>query len=272
MMDATKTGISETYSGSGLLSITRNELDPTVITYSTTGTTITGAADSLLKTEAEDPTTLPTMQAGGGINVKYLRLDGYRVADTGTFTILDGTTSETTALVTRFFTPAGQQYEGAHFMSATGGSDSSLPTIELHGNFKIPEDGSTIEATYGDLSEYYEADQEYESGTVLVFGGEKEVTTTSTLADTRVAGVVSTASSFKMNMDCPGTKALLALAGRVPCKIIGTVSKGDMVCTSTTPGYACRADNPGFGTIVGKSLVDKTTPEPGVIEVAVGRL
>jgi len=122
------------------------------------------------------------------------------------------------------------------------------------------------------LSEYYEADQEYESGTVLIFGGNKEITTTTTLADSRVAGIVSTASSFQMNGDCPGTKVLLALTGRVPCKFIGTISKGDMVCTSSTPGYACRADNPAFGTIIGKSLVDKTTLEPGVIEVAVGRL
>lgn len=273
MQTVVQKGVADAFSGSGLLQKTVDPLDPTSITYSTTSVTSTGAAGSLIQTEAASGLpTLTTMQSGGGINVKYLKLDNYRVADTGTFTILAGTTSETTALVTRLFSPAGQEYEGAHFMSATGGSDSTLPTIEMHGNFKIPADGSSVESTYGDLSEYYETDQEYESGTVLVFGGANEVTTTSTLADPRVAGVVSTSSSFKMNMDCPGTKVLLALTGRVPCKFIGTVNKGDMVCTSSTPGYACRADNPAMGTIIGKSLVNKDTAEAGIIEVAVGRL
>lgn len=273
MKTVVEKGVATAFSGSGLLQKTVNPLDPTDITYSTTSVTSTGVAGALIQTEAASGApTLTTMQGGGGIDIKYLKLDTYRVMDTGTFTIFSGTAIEQTALVTRLFTPAGQQYEGAHFISATGGSDSSLPLIELHGNFNLPDDGSTLVSTYGDLSEYYEADQEYESGTVLIFGGNKEITTTTTLADSRVAGIVSTASSFQMNGDCPGTKVLLALTGRVPCKFIGTISKGDMVCTSSTPGYACRADNPAFGTIIGKSLVDKTTLEPGVIEVAVGRL
>ena len=56
-----------------------------------------------------------------------------------------------------------------------------------------------FEATYADLAEYYEGDVEYEVGTVLVFGGDKEVTTTDTKGDTRVAGVVSDLSAYTMN-------------------------------------------------------------------------
>ena len=52
--------------------------------------------------------------------------------------------------------------------------------------------GHTVEATYADLAERYEADTEYEPGTVVIFGGDKEITTTDTPADYRVAGVIST--------------------------------------------------------------------------------
>jgi len=132
---------------------------------------------------------------------------------------------------------------------------------------------STFSATYGaDLAEYYRADEEYDSGTVLVFGGDREVTTSNIESDTRVAGVVSSISAFKMGTGIEGPRALLALAGRVPVKIIGTISKGEMLTTSTTPGYACRATDPKLGTILGKALADKLTSGPGVVEAAIGRL
>jgi hypothetical protein len=133
--------------------------------------------------------------------------------------------------------------------------------------------GSAWESTFGaDLAEYYAADDEYESGTVLVFGGSSEVTTTGVEADAAVAGVVSSISAFRMNTHIPGPRALIALAGRVPVKVIGTVRRGEMLTTSTTPGYACRAASPTVGTIIGKAIEAKTTEGMGVIEVAIGRL
>ena len=47
--------------------------------------------------------------------------------------------------------------------------------------------GSTLDATYADLAERYEADAVYEPGTVLILGGEKEVTISRSLGDTAVA-------------------------------------------------------------------------------------
>ena len=75
-----------------------------------------------------------------------------------------------------------------------------------------------------------------------------------------------------MNGHIQGLRALLALAGRVPVKVIGTVNRGEMLTTSSTPGYACRAASPTVGTIIGKAMEAKTTPGLGVIEVAIGRL
>ena len=131
---------------------------------------------------------------------------------------------------------------------------------------------SKLQATYADLAEFYEGDQEYEPGTVLVFGGDKEVTTTTMINDTRSAGVVTTNPAYVMNKEQTGIKVCIALAGRVPCKVIGRVKKGDMLTTSATSGYAVKALDPKLGAVIGKALEDKDYGEAGVIQVAVGRV
>ena len=105
-----------------------------------------------------------------------------------------------------------------------------------------------------------------------MFGGDKEVTITDTRSDTRVAGIVTTNPAYVMNAECPGIKVCVALQGRVPCKVIGTVRKGDMLVTSSISGYATASELPRVGSVIGKALEDKTTLDEGVIEVAVGRL
>jgi hypothetical protein len=132
---------------------------------------------------------------------------------------------------------------------------------------------SRLQATYSaDLAEYYEGDKEYEVGTVLVFGGDKEVTVTGKLADNRVAGVVSNTAAFVMYDACPGHKNLVALQGRVPCKVVGKIRKGDMLVTSKIFGVAVAAgEDVKVGTVVGKALVDYDSDHIGTIEIAVGR-
>ena len=122
------------------------------------------------------------------------------------------------------------------------------------------------------MAEYYEGDKEYEVGTVLVFGGDKEVTLTDTQGDTRVAGVVSNTAAFVMYDACPGHKNLVALQGRVPCKVVGKIRKGDMLVTSRISGVAVAAGaDVKVGTVVGKALTDYDNDHIGTIEIAVGR-
>ena len=132
---------------------------------------------------------------------------------------------------------------------------------------------SRFEATYSaDLAEYYEGDQEYEIGTVLIFGGDKEVTTTTKYADTKVAGVVSDNAAYSMYGACPGLKNLVALQGRVPVKVVGKIQKGDLITTSEIEGVACAVlGDAKTGTIIGKALKDYNSTDVGIIEVAVGR-
>ena len=91
-------------------------------------------------------------------------------------------------------------------------------------------------ALYADLAEKYLADADYTPGTVVVFGGEKEITVTTEAADERVAGVISTNPAYLMNSGEPGLP--VALRGKVPVRLIGPVTKGDSLVTSTTPGVA----------------------------------
>jgi hypothetical protein len=150
----------------------------------------------------------------------------------------------------------------------TNGSDTGTGTIQ---GYWTLTGSSRLQATYADLAEYYEGDFDYEPGTVLVFGGEKEVTKSTTSNDTRLAGVVTTNPAYTMNQDQKGIKTCIALVGRTPCKVIGKVKKGDLLTTSNTPGYAIKALDPKLGSIIGKALEDKNTGEAGVIEIAVGR-
>ena len=91
-------------------------------------------------------------------------------------------------------------------------------------------------AQYADLAENYEADADYPVGTVLIFGGSKEVTVTNEPGDERVAGVVSENPAHLMNAGMPGLP--IALRGRVKVRVAGAVVKGDSLITSSTPGVA----------------------------------
>jgi hypothetical protein len=133
---------------------------------------------------------------------------------------------------------------------------------------------SRFEATYAaDLAEYYEGDLDYPAGTVVIFGGEKEVTISRIGHDTTVAGVVSDNAAYTMNSACPGIKVCVALQGRVPCRVVGKIKKGDLMVTSDIQGVATSLDFSKWkpGVIIGKALQDYDSESLGTIEVAVGR-
>lgn len=132
-------------------------------------------------------------------------------------------------------------------------------------------DGIATSAYYADLAERYAADAIYEAGTVLVIGGTHEVTTTENYADTRVIGVVSKNPAYMMNSGAGAddTHPYIALKGRVPCKVVGTVKKGDLLVTSKFPGYAAACSGMTTpGTIIGKALGTQTEGF-GLIEILV---
>lgn len=84
--------------------------------------------------------------------------------------------------------------------------------------------GTATSARYADLAEKYVPDQNYEVGTVVVIGGDKEITACS--EGQRAVGAISLNPAFRMNMELFGG-VYVALKGRVPVKVLGKVKKGD---------------------------------------------
>ena len=130
-----------------------------------------------------------------------------------------------------------------------------------------------IVATYADLAERYATDVPYEAGTVVVFGGEAEITTTTEAKDVSVAGVISTNPALKLNADAGNsqTHPYVALRGRVPCNFVGPVSKGDLIVTADNePGYAQSIGKNDAGrSVFAKSLETDLTEGKKLIEVVI---
>jgi hypothetical protein len=131
--------------------------------------------------------------------------------------------------------------------------------------------GKATTAQYADLAELYSSDTEYTPGTVVDFGGSQEITLSTQSASARVAGVVSTNPAHLMNSTLESEHtATVALTGRVPTSVTGTVRKGDMM-VSAGNGHAQASATPAMGTVIGKALADFDGVS-GVIEIVVGRL
>ena len=125
-------------------------------------------------------------------------------------------------------------------------------------------------AQYADLAEVYESDILYQVGTVMIFGGDKEVTQSNMGNDTRVAGVISENPAYLMNSKSNGVP--VALIGKVKCRVAGTIKKGDMLVSHEQHnGVAKKSSEPTPGTIIGKALEDYDSSEIGTINIVVGR-
>ena len=120
--------------------------------------------------------------------------------------------------------------------------------------------GTATQAIYADLAENYTTDQIYAPGTVVVVGGTAEVTASS--EGERAIGVISTAPAFLMNKDADGQA--VALKGRVPCRVVGAVAKGDELVPANN-GCAKAGD----GKVFGVALETSTDTDERVIEIVV---
>ena len=127
-------------------------------------------------------------------------------------------------------------------------------------------------ALYADVAERFASDELLEPGTVVELGGVNEITRSLTALSENVFGVISTRPAYTMNGGAgeDDTHPKVAMTGRVPVKVTGYIRKGDRL-VAAGDGIA-RAAQPGEATafnVIGRSLVDKTTPESGTIEAIV---
>jgi len=150
----------------------------------------------------------------------------------------------------------------------TTGANTTAGVIT--GNWTLTA-GSRLQATYADLAEKYVGDASYEVGTVLVFGGEHEVTISTEFDSHKVAGVVSDNAAYVMNAGLQGDHIVdVALTGRVPVKVQGPIAKGDLMVTGPN-GHAVANNMARAGTILGKAL-QNFAGGSGIIEIVVGRV
>jgi hypothetical protein len=222
--------------------------------------------------------TLDTSGAVGSINGDW-RLASGKTFDvtSGTFrttTLNAGSTATVGTIIGNWSVGAGSSFNlgSVNFVTRTLNAGSTTTTGTVTGDWRLSA-GSKLSSTYADLAEYYTSDQEYEPVTVVSIdlSDNYEVSISSVSNDTAVAGIVTTNPAYVMNDNLEGTKVCIALAGRVPCKAVGPITKGNLLVTSTVPGHVKSCSNFEVGIIVGKALSSLADGEVGVIEVMVVR-
>jgi len=225
----------------------------------------------------------------GGTTVTVMTIDGATsrlgIGTTTPTTKLQisGTTTSTafagplTGNVTGNLTSAGANTMGSLTMSGNISSQNILPSANTTYDIGSSSLGyntvyaKATSAQYADLAEIYESDDSYEVGTVVIFGGDKEITISEFAQDTRVAGVISENPAFVMNDKSEGQP--VALVGKVPVRVHGMIAKGDLLTTSGEhPGCSKKAIDVKTGTIIGKALENYNSAEVGRIFVSVGKL
>lgn len=101
--------------------------------------------------------------------------------------------------------------------------------------------GTAMRSRWADLAEYKEADMKYDPGTLVMFGGEKELT----ISDGHTChAIVTTKPGLVLNADdsiLSRNMVGIALVGTVPVKVVGNVRKFDRLVPSRRfKGYAKR--------------------------------
>lgn len=127
-------------------------------------------------------------------------------------------------------------------------------------------------ALYADVAERFHADETYQPGTVVELGGPNEITISRSELSENVFGVISTRAAYLMNAGA-GTDAThppVAMTGRVPVRVVGSVRKGDRL-VSAGRGLARAASREEITAlnVIGRSLQEKQNTEEGVIEAIV---
>jgi hypothetical protein len=122
------------------------------------------------------------------------------------------------------------------------------------------------------VAERFAADRVYEPGTVVELGGSAEITKSINELSDNVFGVISTRAAFTMNHGAGSddTHPPVAMTGRVPVRVTGSVRKGDRL-VAAGDGLA-RAALPGEATafnVIGRALEDRLATDQGMVEAIV---
>ena len=137
-------------------------------------------------------------------------------------------------------------YNNGSVSPTVSATANTVAVRDTNGNLNaVTFNGASTSSYYADLAEKYLPDADYPVGTVVSVGGEKEITASN--QGDRAIGVISGSPAYMMNSDLEGG-VYVALKGRVPVFIDGTVVKGDKIM----------ADSNGVGVVINPLFGDGT--------------
>ena len=243
-------------------------------TISTGSTTTAGSITGIITVNGNSAGNAFSMASGNisfaASSVNGIKCDNYMYANglafnpSGTFT---------TANVSDFLTGANAVTQ---FTGNIAPTKITTSTIAGGGNISgiwTLDSGARFQATYADLAERFEADAEYDPGTVVELGGDKEITAVSDDLSDKVFGVVSDTAAYLMNNKTGYTDKThppVAISGRVRVKVTGQVKKGDrLVSAGNGMARAAQVNEATAFNTIGRSLKDKNTDSAGTVEAIV---
>jgi hypothetical protein len=201
-------------------SATGLKLSTAILTPSVDATTNTIAA----RTAIADTTTIPG---------KTIPVGSIKAASVVAATLYGNATSATgLVLGTDTLLPVADAATANTVVARTKTDDGTLPAGSI---IAVKVKTTSTNAIYADLAENYISDNQYDIGTVVMIGGTEEVT--AALAGCRALGVVSANPAYLMNCDLENGPSI-ALKGRVPVIVTGSVKKGDRLIASSVAGFA----------------------------------
>ena len=133
--------------------------------------------------------------------------------------------------------------------------------------FKNTIQGCSLCALWADLAEMYKSDADYAPGTLVMFGGEAEIT----VAKDGIANAVITDKPgliLNGSGERDGIYKGIALVGRTPVLAVGPINRFDRLAADPShPGVACKSSL--GGNIVAVALADVPDNEVKLVECAV---
>jgi hypothetical protein len=239
-----------------------------------TNTLVAGTFSGALSGNATTATTLQTARTIGGVSFN----GGANIDLPGVNAAGNQSTSGTAAIATTVTLVATNTTNAAHYITfvdaATGNENVRTDTNLTYNPSTNVLTTTATAARYSDIAERYEADEELGFGTVVTIGGSKEITSVdSELSDT-VFGVISKQPAYMMNSDAGSdeTHPFVAVAGRTPVKVIGAITKGQRIVSSSTRGVAravTESDTINPFHVLGRALESKTDEAIGMVNCVV---
>jgi hypothetical protein len=202
--------------------------------------------------------------ANGVINtVNGIKTDNYFYANGATFNPTGSYGNANVALYLPTYTGNLQPAQVTTSSIAGGGTIAGIWTLAS---------GARLNATYADLAERFEADAQYDAGTVVELGGDAEITAVVNELSEDVFGVVSNTAAYLMNAGAgdDATHPPVAVGGRVQVKVTGKVRKGQrLVSAGNGIARAAKQGEANSFNTIGRALANKTTDEVGTVEAFV---